>query len=428
MKAMLHVFAVTAAILLAVPLQAQEAVTGCFSKDLDASIAACGRALDQTTDDATRRKVLLARGVRLAAKGRHEEAINDYDALLAFEPSNAMALNSRAASRLKLGRLADAKADAAKSLAASQTNPLTYTLLGIIALNEGDLEGTIGYSTKAIDMDSRQSAAFGNRAAALREQGKYPEAIKDFNASLRIDAYSPRVLYQRGLTYFRLKDYDRALSDYRASLAINPEDSEVAKGVEVAERLRAASSSAPVAAAPSPEPTPRQAPPPSPPSTQTDPEMVVLCAGYNEEYVQRTRLDILSGRSPSNATASARFKRQTSLCPAWQKQQQIEAKKRFVNDLTTRLVGNPECRRYAASIQEISRTLVGYPQLDEGLESAMLQLGLGQRAEYCRTVSALVNPYMKLREIAGSCDLQLWTSLGLVFGSVRDEALQNGCR
>ena len=516
MKAILKIFALTAAVLLPGPLQAQDAVSTCFSKDLDASIIACGQALAQNPDDAVRRKVLLARAVRLAARGRHEDAIVDYDAFFAFEPANVMALNGRAASYLKLGRLADAKSDAARSLDADARNPLTYTLLSIIALNEGDLEGTIRYSTQAIDMDSRQLAAFGNRASALREQGKYPEALKDYNASLRIDAYSPRVLYQRGLTYFRMKDYDRALEDYRASQAINPDDPEVARGIETAERLRSAGTAVPMPGQPSSVPPPAVSAPPavtSPARSAPDPEMVELCAQYGEEYEQRSKLGIIDGTFPQNpkaaaappasipdcprlvpfhntimgdpgvvrsaefpqmlldlfgkepdlwtrtdtrkvvaafgqcairgfdvnaferrfqtgvrAKAIARFKRQMSVCPDWKKQQEIEAKRNFVNDLKSHLLGNPDCRRQEASIQEISRTLVGYPELDRQLEGAMMQLGIGQRAEYCRTVTTLMTPYLKLREIAGRCDPQLAMSLGMVFGSVMDEARQNGCR
>lgn len=426
---------------------AQDQLSGCFGKDLDTSIAACTEILSARPDESIKRKALIARAVRYAARGNYVESIADYDAILAAEPSNTSALNGRAASYLKLGRLADAKADAARSNGIDPKNPLTLTVQSTIALSEGDLPATIEFASQAIGVDSRQSAAYANRASAYRETGKYQEAINDYNAALRLNPYASRILYQRGLTYFRMENYDQALVDYKSSAALNPKDEEVSKGIDEVERRKAAAAQ-PARSADVP---PRIADAGTSDRTAAkdgaagsdvadSDDLASLCSDYSEDHTRNVLLEnrvrgltmkemenkekVLEEREKKVAHA----KKQRRLCPAWVKAQEQEAKRMFTVNLRAELVNEPACAPFRSQIESISSRLVGHPELEQRSEAAMLQMAMGQKDSYCRTLGQLIGPYLELRDVASRCNPSVAMGLQQTFGSVAQEARQNGCR
>ncbi len=70
--------------------------------------------------------------------------------------------------------------------------------------------------------DTRQSAALNGRCWARAQLGQeLPRALSDCNASLRLKN-NPITLDSRGLVELRLGDYDRAIADYDAALAMAP--------------------------------------------------------------------------------------------------------------------------------------------------------------------------------------------------------------
>ncbi|MCP1545415.1 tetratricopeptide repeat protein [Methylorubrum extorquens] len=428
---------------------AQDQLSGCFGKDLDTSISACTELLSSKPEESVRRKALIARAVRYAARANYVESIADYDGLLAVEPDNTSALNGRAASHLKLGRLADAKADVARSKVIDPKNPLTLTVLSTVAFAEGDLQATIDFASQAIGLDSRQSAAYANRASAYRETGRYQEALNDYNAALRLNPYASRVLYQRGLTHFRMTNYDQALIDYKASAALNPRDEEVSRGIEEVERRKAAVAqpARPIDA----PPRIAEAPPGGPdrkavkdgatgPDVADPEDLASLCSDYSEDHTlnvileNRTRGITMREMENKEKVLEAREKKvahaqkQRRLCPAWKKVREQEAKKMFTANLRAELVNEPACAPFRSQIESISSRLVGHPELEQRSEAAMLQMAMGQKDSYCKTLGQLIGPYLELRDVASRCNPSVAMGLHQTFGSVAQEARQNGCR
>jgi tetratricopeptide (TPR) repeat protein len=428
---------------------AQDQLSGCFGKDLDTSISACTEVLSSKPEESVRRKALIARAVRYAARANYLESIADYDGLLAVEPDNTSALNGRAASHLKLGRLADAKADVARSKVIDPKNPLTLTVLSTVAFAEGDLQATIDFASQAIGLDSRQSAAYANRASAYRETGRYQEALNDYNAALRLNPYASRVLYQRGLTHFRMTNYDQALIDYKASAALNPKDEEVSKGIEEVERRKAdaaqpsrtTDTSTPIYNG-TPGTSDRQAPNNSvaSQSVKESEDLERLCSNYSDDETLNIVLGGLNRRKRLNPTEEderrmeaedkkiAFAKSQRRLCPAWKKAQEQVAKKMFTANLRAELVNEPACAPFRSQIETISSRMVGHPELEQRSEAAMLQMAMGQKDSYCNTLAQLIGPYLELRDVASRCNPSVAMGLQQTFGSVAQEARRNGCR
>ena len=68
--------------------------------------------------------------------------------------------------------------------------------------------------------DAEQLIRIGNK---LMDEDKYEEAIYHYNRALELDSTFVGVLVDRGSCYYVLHEYDKALSDFTAALALQPD-------------------------------------------------------------------------------------------------------------------------------------------------------------------------------------------------------------
>jgi tetratricopeptide (TPR) repeat protein len=65
---------------------------------------------------------------------------------------------------------------------------------------------------------------YHTRAKNYADQGKYSEAIADYNTAIKLDPNNPDYYSNRGVAYFRLKKYDEAVADESKAIELNPLD------------------------------------------------------------------------------------------------------------------------------------------------------------------------------------------------------------
>ena len=228
------------------PATAQTELGACNGRDMDASISACGKLIENTTLPAGFRGTAYRnRAIRLLALGRLDDALSDLSNDLKLEPRDAVGLTIRATVYLKLGKVGNASLDLNKALVLNPSLPQAFVAKGLLEYQSGDLDAAIYDSSKAIDLDSRQSAAYNNRGAALRDKGEYERAIEDFNVVVRMNPEAARPLFNRGLTYQRMGNRAQALLDFEAALALSPTDPDALAGRD---SIRTASGQTPKAA------------------------------------------------------------------------------------------------------------------------------------------------------------------------------------
>ncbi len=159
-------------------------------------------------------------------------AIADFDQALKLKPDDVAALVSRAELSLQSGDKLRAGADLdAANAAASKQADVRYAMAH--AYLRADLSGP---AIAQYDLwiashadDARLPEALNSRCWVRALAGvDLALALKDCNAALsRADKSSPfyaRVVNSRGLVLLRMGDYDKSMSDYDASLKINPKD------------------------------------------------------------------------------------------------------------------------------------------------------------------------------------------------------------
>ena len=143
---------------------------------------------------------LLARGDELLDAGSYEEAIIYYDAALAIDPSNLLALFNKA--------------------------------LALDNLEEFD--EAISYYNRVLVIDPTDIDALYNKGLALDNLGKPDEAISYYNKVLALDPNDVDALYYKGFALDRLGKYSEAITYYDRVLAINPNDTDALNNKNIA--------------------------------------------------------------------------------------------------------------------------------------------------------------------------------------------------
>ena len=97
---------------------------------------------------------------------------------------------------------------------------------GVEASKKGKLREALGYFKRAIQAKGLKgyqlSAVYVNRGLTYYRLAKYEKAIADFNTALKIVPKNPFAFNNRGLTYEKLGKRELAIRDYRMALKIDP--------------------------------------------------------------------------------------------------------------------------------------------------------------------------------------------------------------
>jgi tetratricopeptide (TPR) repeat protein len=128
------------------------------------------------------------KGVALDVMGRHEEAIEWYDKVLAIDPNDVKALNNKGAALDLLKRHKKA----------------------------------IKWLDKALAIDPHYVIALGNKGLALGKLGQHKKAIKWLDKALAIDPNNIKALNNKGVALDYLERHEEAIEWYDKVLAIDP--------------------------------------------------------------------------------------------------------------------------------------------------------------------------------------------------------------
>jgi tetratricopeptide (TPR) repeat protein len=192
--------------------------------DLPAAIADYGRAIAADSGNALYH---LHRGQALLRAQQVQQAMSDINEALRLQPTLTDALMIRAQYRIHNGNLEGARSDFA---AAEATAPGRSEL----ALMEFDAYADTGRYPLALQLlnswiaahpdDDRRSAALLSRCRVRGMLGKELDAaLDDCNTARRQLSGNSTVLYDRGIVELRLKQYDKAISDFSDTIKLQPQ-------------------------------------------------------------------------------------------------------------------------------------------------------------------------------------------------------------
>jgi tetratricopeptide (TPR) repeat protein len=283
MRALLPVLALGVALLAASSpaLAADKAWETCAGSDDDKAIVGCTQVLARGNRESKSNQAIANynRGVSYRNKGDNEKALADYERALKLNPKYANAYNGRANIKAELGDLDGALSDYNRALKFEPKNARFLRNRGLTFVQKGSLSAALADYDRAIPLDRKNELLYYNRGQVYEKQGLVTSAEADFRKSLEIkpdfadaDTALKRVTgggqatatassdpdweacagadddksiagcanvlargdkettgtrasahYNRGVSYRNKSDDEKALADYEAALALNPQ-------------------------------------------------------------------------------------------------------------------------------------------------------------------------------------------------------------
>jgi tetratricopeptide (TPR) repeat protein/predicted aspartyl protease len=169
------------------------------------------------------------RGMAYRSNGQADKALEDFTQAIKLKPDDVPALMARAELRTRRNDPADTigpDLDAADRAAPREAN--TRLALGDLYQSVRNYPAAIVQYDDWIDSHNRDDIQMPRarsarcRARALTGQG-LDQALDDCSFAVRSDRKVAAFLDSRGLVYLRQGRYDKAIADYDAALALNPQ-------------------------------------------------------------------------------------------------------------------------------------------------------------------------------------------------------------
>ncbi len=181
-------------------------------------------------------QALFDAGLKLAAQGKYEDAIAQFQKALEKDPEQANIMGNMADSYFKLGKNAEAVELFQKAIAIKPDDAALYTNLGVVLskIPGKNAESQEAFK-KAASLNPAASAQnFYNIGATLVNNGKNQEAADAFRQAIAVDANFAEAYYQLGMclsgSLETMPDAIKALEKY-VQIGKKPDQVEVAKQI-----------------------------------------------------------------------------------------------------------------------------------------------------------------------------------------------------
>jgi tetratricopeptide (TPR) repeat protein len=100
-------------------------------------------------------------------------------------------------------------------------NVENFFISGNAFYDQGKYQEAIEDFNKALELDPKFAKAYNNRGNAFHVQGKYQEAIEDYNKALELDTKFAKAYYNRGAAFYDQGKYQEAIEDCNKALELD---------------------------------------------------------------------------------------------------------------------------------------------------------------------------------------------------------------
>jgi tetratricopeptide (TPR) repeat protein len=187
--------------------------------DLETAISACTDVVEsKTATKQERASALSYRGSAFNAKGMFKESLQDLDESVRLVPS-ADNLANRGAIRAMRGDSDAASADLEAALRLDPRNVLAIGNRGIMREKRGEFAAARADMDLAISIDPKPYQPWIERCwigGILADQ--LPQSLADCDHAIELQSEDPNNYNSRGLVHFRMGHYPEAIADYERSI------------------------------------------------------------------------------------------------------------------------------------------------------------------------------------------------------------------
>ena len=163
--------------------------------------------------------VLMAQGEIFAAAGKHDKALQAYDAAIQVLDEPLLAHLGRVGVMSRIGRGAEAIAEIERLQASYPDDERLWLALSQARVSAGDLPGALLAAEKAVELSPRMSQARLTLGRLARQQGQLDRAIDVLTTFPPAGAEGAIEL---GQAYEARREFGRALEQFQRAIAIDP--------------------------------------------------------------------------------------------------------------------------------------------------------------------------------------------------------------
>jgi tetratricopeptide (TPR) repeat protein len=200
---------------------------------------------------------MFNRGLAYYELGLYDLAIEDYSFIIQEDSTDFEALYNRGLAYYEMAAYQKAATDFSKVLEANPDYNKAHTLLGLCHYHFGNFAKAIEFFNKAKETDNLSPSNYYNRALAYQAMREYAKAKNDYltaielepkalyywgladlmhemrnfeasvefyNVALGLDSFETRLYFNRGVSYFEMKNYNSAIDDFNKVLEFNEND------------------------------------------------------------------------------------------------------------------------------------------------------------------------------------------------------------
>ncbi|MEQ8473754.1 MAG: tetratricopeptide repeat protein [Marinoscillum sp.] len=161
----------------------------------------------------------VSRGLLHVKMSNDPDAIRDFEWAIVLEPQNQLAWYNLA--------LLKPSIDLPDDLLAEMSFGPTLGLLASRAMDDGKYDEARRYFDQSIKNDPKDPLTYVNRGRTLVKLNMFAEARNDFNQARALDPTRFECLYLTGNTYFLEQDYESSIAFYNQYLTVDPKNAMV---------------------------------------------------------------------------------------------------------------------------------------------------------------------------------------------------------
>jgi len=168
--------------------------------------------------------VQLELGMALQRLGRQQEAIPWFEEAVKREPRNSTALTNLGLALTLTGKGKEAIDYFKRALAEDAKNPVVYKDLGVCHIQLSAFDEAIDDFKKALALNSNDSQAHYDLGLAYKFKDRPEEAIAELSKAGEMDPKLQDPPYTLGILYMQLGRLDEAVAELKKAVALRPEN------------------------------------------------------------------------------------------------------------------------------------------------------------------------------------------------------------
>ncbi len=205
-------------------LRVREAASALVRGNVDQAITLYNEALeDKTLPNDRRATILNDRGVALARRQQHKDAIEDFNRAIQLYPEYAAVYNNRGSLLLGLGVVREAVKDFDRAIVLAPGYAAAYSNRAGAYIKLGQVDRAIADYSRSIALTPNSPAALSGRGRAHLAAQRPHGAIRDFTRAVSLDARFGAAYRSRAEAKVAIDRYEEAIEDYSRAIAFEPQ-------------------------------------------------------------------------------------------------------------------------------------------------------------------------------------------------------------